>query len=129
MAEPERSGAEAGDRAAGVEWRVVYLGAVKCLEAIARGIAKRDQPLDAAIVGQRGWFGRDLDFRVFQPRRERIQRRRVGNLPAEEALALGQRAVDDDALLAVVHPESQQRGTALHPLQPDQPGAELPPIV
>ena len=59
-----------------------------------------------------------------------VQRGGIGDLPAEEARAPSRhRAVDDDALLAVVHPERQQRWAALHRLQADQSGPELPPIV
>src|SRR5882757_2015950 len=45
VSKAERAGAKTGNRTARTERRVVDLGAVKCLEAIARGIAKRDQPL------------------------------------------------------------------------------------
>ena len=70
-----------------------------------------------------------VDPGLLQPGGERVQRGGVRDLPAEEARALRHRAVDDDALLAVVHPERQQRGAALHRLQADQAGAELPPVV
>src|SRR6185369_17747179 len=53
----------------------------------------------------------------------------VGDFPAEEARAVAQGAVDYDALLAVVHPERQQRIAALDRLQPDQAGPELPPVL
>ena len=129
MAEPERTGAETGNRTAGEERRVVDLGAIKCLQPIAGGIAKRDQAADAPGIRQRLRLGDDVDPVLLQPRRERVQRRRIRDLPAEEALAVGHRTVDDDALLAVVHPERQQRIAALDRLQPDQPGPELPPVV
>ena len=87
------------------------------------------RPRDAPRVGQRLRLGGHLDAGLFQPGRERVQRRGIGDLPAEEARAFAHRAVDDDALLAVVHPERQQRIAALDRLQADQPGAELPPVV
>src|ERR1700736_471693 len=40
VAEAERAGAKTRDRAAGLEWRLVDLGAIKSLEAIAGGIAE-----------------------------------------------------------------------------------------
>jgi hypothetical protein len=108
MPEPERAGAKTGNRAARKERRLVDLGAVKCLETIARGIAKRNQPLDAPVVGERAGLGRNLDVGRFELGRKRVQRRRVGDLSSEEALAFAKRPVDDNALLAVVHPERQQ---------------------
>src|SRR3954466_12037570 len=47
VSKPERAGAETGDRTTRKERGVGDLGAVKRLETIARGIAKRNQPLDA----------------------------------------------------------------------------------
>ena len=90
---------------------------------------KRNEAADAPGVGQRLRFGGDGHAGFFQPRGQRIQRRTVGNLPAEEARAFAHRAVDHDALLAVVHPERQQRIAALDRLQPDQAGPELPPVL
>ena len=115
VAKPERAGAKTGNRTAGKERRIVDLGAVKGFEAIARGIAKRNQPLTRLSSASVRGLGRDLDLVPFQPGRERIQRRRIGDLPAEEAFAFGQRPVDDDALLAVVHPERQQRIASARP--------------
>ena len=113
----------------GLNGVVVDLGAVKRLEPIAGGIAKRNQAAHAPRVGQRLRLGRDLDAGRFQPGGERVQRGGVRDLPAEEARAFAHRAVDHDALLAVVHPERQQRIAALDRLQADQAGAELPPVV
>ena len=113
----------------GAERRIVDLGAVKCLQPITRWVVKRNQAANAPVVGERLRFGDDVNLGLFQPRREHVQRCRVGDLPAEETRPFRHRAVDDDALLAVVHPEGQQGGTALYCLQADQPGAELPPVV
>ena len=129
MAEAERAGAEAGDRAAGAERRVGDLGAIKCLEPIAGGIPERNQAANAPVIGERLRLGDNLDLGSFQPGRQSVQRRRIGNLPAEEALAFRHRAVDDNALLAVVHAECEQGRTALDCLQADQSGPELPPVV
>ena len=107
----------------------VDLSAVKCFETIACRIAKRNQAANAPGVCERLRFGCNVDLGLFEPDRERLQRRRVGDLPAEEARTFGHRAVDDDALLTVIHAERQQRRAALHRLQADQSGPELPPIV
>ena len=113
----------------GLNGVVVDLGAVERLEAIAAGIAKRNQAAHAAGIGKGLRLGRDLDSGRFKPGRELVQCCGVGDLPAEEARALRHRAVDHDALLAVVHPEGQQRIAPLDRLQADQPGPELPPVV
>ena len=127
--EAERAGAKARDRTSRHERRVVDLGAMKRFQPVAGGIAKRDQAADAPCVGQRLRLGRDLHAGLFQPGRQRIKRGAVCDLPAEEARPFAHRAVDDDALLAVIHPERQQRIAALHRLQPDEAGPELPPVL
>ena len=129
MAKAERTGAETGDRTAGAEGRVVDRGAIKRFQAVAGRIAERNQAAHAPVICKRLRLGRDFDLRQFQPGRERVQRIRIGHFPAEKPLALRHRAVDHDALLAVVHPERQQGGAPLHRLQADQSGSELPPIV
>src|SRR2546423_12119106 len=47
MPEAERAGAETGDVAAGPKWRGVDLGAPKCFEPVALGIAAWNQPAHA----------------------------------------------------------------------------------
>src|SRR5438874_3578156 len=127
--EPERTGAETGDRTAGFERHIVGLRTVKRCEAIAAGIAERNQGANPSCVGQRLRFGCHLDLGLFKPGRERLQRRRIGNFPAEKACSIRKGAVDDDALLAIVHPECEQRGAALHRLQTNEAGAKLPPVL
>ena len=129
MAEAERPGSESGDRTSGLERRLVDLGAVKRLQPIAGRVSKRNQRANPPGVCKRPWLGGDRDARALQPGGERVQRRSVGDLPAEEARAFAHGAVDDDALLAVVHPERELRVAAFDRLQADQAGPELPPIV
>ena len=112
MAHAERAGAEAGDRAAGLERIGRGLGAVEDFEPVADRVGEHDQVLDPALVGERARAARDLHAVVFQMRRERIERRRVGDLPAVERRAFVCVGVDDDALLAVVHAE-RERAAAL----------------
>src|SRR5712692_11490840 len=50
VSKAERTGAEAGNRTAGAERRIVDLGAVKCLETIARRIVKRNQAANASAI-------------------------------------------------------------------------------
>jgi hypothetical protein len=113
----------------GLERRAVDLRAVKRLQPVAGGIMECDQAAHAPGIGDRPRFSRDLDAGRFQPHGELIQGRSVGDFPAEEASPFRHRAVDDDALLAVVHPEGEQRIAALDRLQPDERSAELPPVV
>ena len=114
----------------GTERRVVDLGAVKRLQPIAGGIAKRNQAANAPGIGQCLRLGRDLRLRPFPagPRAHPARRASATSQPKKRAPS-PHRAIDDDALLAVVHPECQQRIAALHRLQADQAGAELPPIL
>ena len=129
MAKAERTGAKTGNRTTGEERRIVDLGAVKGFEAIACGIAKRDQPADAPGIRQRLRLGDDMDLVLFQPAASASSAAASATSQPKKRSPSGHRAVDDDALLAVVHPERQQRIAALNRLQPDQAGAELPPVV
>ena len=56
----ERPGAEARDRAAGLERVGGGLGAMEDLEPVAERIGEHDQVLDAALVGERARAARDL---------------------------------------------------------------------
>ena len=70
-----------------------------------------------------------VDAGLFEPGGKLVERRSVSHFPAEEARAFAERAVDHDALLAVVHPEGEQRIAALDRLQAEEAGAELAPVV
>jgi hypothetical protein len=110
------------------ERRVVDLGAEERLQPVAGGIAKRDDGRDAPRIGQPHGLGRDADLGGLESGCERIQRRGVLDLPAEETCAFGHGRIDDDALLAVVHPKRELRIAVLHRLEADQIGPELPPL-
>src|SRR5690348_6657084 len=129
MAKAERSGAESRDGAAGAERRLVDLRTVKGLQPVAGRIVKRDQRGDAPCVGEGAWLRRHRDARALQPRRQRLEGRVIRHLPAEKARTVAHRAIDHDALLAVIHAEGEQRIAALDRLQSHQVGAELPPVV
>ena len=98
-------------------------------EPVAVGIAERDQRGDAPRIGQRFRLGGDSNAHALQLRRERIERGGIRNFPAEEARAVAHRAIDHDALLAVVHPEGEQGIAALDRLEAEQGSAERPPVV
>ena len=62
-------------------------------------------------------------------RRKRIERRRVGNLPAVERRAFIFVGVDDDALLAVVHAQRQRATALVDQLHAEKVGAVNRPIL
>ena len=84
------------------------------------------------LVGERARAALDLHAAGFEPRRQRLERGRVGGLPAEHrdalAAAIAVSGIDDDALLAVVHAERQRRAGLVDALQAEQPGAERSPV-
>ncbi len=99
------------------------------LEPVAGRIAERDQPTDAALVGQTGGRVPHGNAGGFQPRGESIQCGGIRDLPAEEALALGQAAIDDQALLTVIHAESPHGSAAVNRLQAELVRGEDGPVV
>ena len=64
-----------------------------------------------------------------QPRRQRVERRRVAGLPAEEAEAFALAAGNDQALLAVVHAKRPDRAPAVDLLHAEQTGRVRIPFV
>ena len=105
VAHAERAGAEARDVAAGLERVGGGLRAVEDLEPIAGRIVEHDQVGDVPLVGQRARAARHLGAGRLEPRRKRVERGGVRDLPAEEADALAAVGIDHEALLAVVHAE------------------------
>ena len=85
MPHAKRTGAEAGDRAAGLERLAGGLGAVENLQPVAERIVEDDQVRDPPLVGERARAARELDAGLFKPRRERVERGGVRDLPAEKA--------------------------------------------
>ena len=129
MAHAERAGAEAGNGAARAERLVGDLRAVERLQPIAGRVGERDQPADEALVGERRRLALHRHAGVFQPRRQRIERRRVRHLPAEVALPLGQRSIDHQSLLAIIHAECAHAGTAIDRLHAEPVGRVMRPVV
>ena len=71
---------------------------------------------------------RDFDAGGFELCRDRIERRSVGHFPAEKGDTLPAGAVDDDALLAVVHAEGTRRSALVDPLKAEQPAGIFRPV-
>ena len=83
---------------------------------------------DLAPVGQRARAALHGNTRFVQPRRQRVERRRVRHLPAEEAEPV--RAVfHQQALRPVVHAEGARLAAAIHPLHAQEARGEAVPLV
>ena len=76
---------------------------MKDFQPVAERIGENDQVLHAALVRECTRAACDLDAGLLQPRREAIERGRVGDFPAVESNALSAIFGDEQALLAVVH--------------------------
>ena len=104
-------------------------GAVKHFEPVADRIGENDQVLDAPLVGERARAARDFDAGFFEMRRQRVERGGVGDLPAVERRALVLVGMDDDALLPVVHAQSERAAALVDELHAEEAGAVSRPIV
>ena len=62
-------------------------------------------------------------------RRERVERRGIGDFPAVERRALVLVAMNDDALLAVVHAQRERAAALVDQLHAEKTGAVSRPIV
>src|SRR5271170_7971115 len=62
-------------------------------------------------------------------RRERIERRRIGDFPAVERWAFVLVGVNDDALLAIVHTQSERAAALVDQLHAEESGAVLRPVI
>ena len=128
VSEPERPGAKAGNRAAGLERLRRRLGAMKKLEPVALRIVEHDQIRHVPFVGQRAGAAGYIDPRALELPGQRIERGRVPDLPTEKADALAVIGVDDDPLLAVVHAEGQRGARFVDALKAEQTRAVARPI-
>ena len=107
VAHAERSGAEAGDVAAGLEGLGGRLRAVEDFEPVAGGIIEHDQVLDVPLVCERARTARHLGAGGLDPGSDGVECGGVRDLPPEEANALAAVGVDHEALFAVVHAKGQ----------------------
>ena len=105
------------------------LGAVEELQPVAVGIARHQEIGDMALLGEAAGAARDLDAVGLEMGAEPGERRGVRDLPAEEADALAAVGIDDEPLLAVVHPQAQRRAAAVDRLEAEQPRPVPRPIV
>ena len=128
MPDPQRAGRKPEIERPGLNGSARRLSAVKKLEPIALRVVEHDQVFHVPLIGERARTVRDFDPCGFKARSKTVERRGVGHFPTEKADALAAIGIDDDALLAVVHPERQRRARLVDALQPEQTGAVARPI-
>jgi hypothetical protein len=124
----KRPGAEPRDIAPGLERIAGDLGAVKNLEPVADRVVEDDQVGDAPLLGERARGACNRHARSLDAGGDGVERRRIRDLPAEEAGALATVFIDDQALPAVVHAERERLRAFVHKLHAEQIGAEGAPI-
>ena len=113
-----RPGAEASYMSCRTERFIGDLTTVKRLDTVTGRVAEGNHFSGATLVRQGRGFPPHRGAGLFQPRRQRIERRRVRDLPAEKSLSIGQPAIDNQALLSVVHAKRTRVATAINWLKP-----------
>src|SRR5215510_15841951 len=98
------------------------------LQPVAERVVDDDQVLHHPLVGKRPRAARNLDIPRIELRRQHIKRGRISHFPAEHIDALPTISVNDDALLAVIHAESNGRTALVDALQAKKPRAEACPV-
>src|SRR5262249_59958251 len=96
---------------------------------VAGGMWKENPPGGTALARRGGVSPPHRDASIFQPRRQRIERRRVRNLPAEKTLFICQPTVDNQALLPVVHAEGTHGAAAINRLKPKLADSKTGPVI
>src|SRR6516162_8084209 len=100
----------------------------KISSRVAGGIVEHDQVFDVAAAGKRARAARNLGAGRLDARRHRVERRGVGDLPAEEADALPAVGVDHEPLLAIIHAEGEARAALVDALQAEEVFAVARPV-
>jgi hypothetical protein len=111
------------------EWFIGDLTTVERLHTVSSRIAERNHLSRATLVGYSGDFPPHRDAGLFQPRRQRIERRRVRSLPAEKTLSIWQPTVDDQALLPVIHAEGSHGAAAINSLKSKLADRKTGPVI
>src|SRR5262249_34962966 len=111
------------------EWFIGNLTTVERLHTVAGRIVERNHLSGATLVRHGGDFPPHRDAGIFQPRRQRIERRRVRNLPSKKTLSIGQPTVDNQALLPVVHAEGTHGTAAINRLKPKSADSKAGPVI
>jgi hypothetical protein len=129
VAKAERTGAKAGDAAPRLERLGRSFRTVKDFQPIAHWIGKHDQVRNMPLVGKGASAARDRYPAIVETRGHSIERRGVGNFPAEKSDAFAAIGMDNHALPAVVHAESERSPRLVHALQAEKTGAIAGPVV
>jgi hypothetical protein len=111
------------------EWFIGDLPTVERLHTVAGRIVEGNHLCGTTLVRHGGDFPPHRDAGIFQPRRQRIERRRVRNLPAEKTLFIRQPTVDNQALLPVVHAEGTHGAAAINRLKPKLADSKTRPVI
>src|SRR5260370_11037949 len=106
VADAERTGAEAGDVAAGLERIGGALRAVEDFQPVAAGIAEHDQVRNVPLAGERARAARDLGPGRFDARRYLVESGGGSGPPAGESGTLGALRVRWHAAVSGLAPES-----------------------
>src|SRR5690242_5692070 len=111
------------------EWFIGDLTTVKRLHTVTGRVAEGNHFNGATLVRHGGGFPPHRNAGLFQPRRQRIERRRVRDLPAKEACAIRHPTVDNQALLSVVHAERTHVAATINRLKPKLPDSQTAPVI
>jgi hypothetical protein len=103
-------------------WFIGHLSPVERLNAVARGIAEGNHIGGAALVRHSSTLPPHRDACPFQPRCQRVERRSIRDLPAEETFSIWQATIGDQTLLAVVHTKGTDGAAAINLLKPKLAG-------
>ncbi len=130
VAHAESTGAETRDRPARLERLSRKLGLAEGLQPVAGGIGERNQFGHMPLVGERARSARHLQRRD-PPAGRRADQARRSTEPSHPTTAspASAAAVDDQALLAIVHAEGARLAAAVDLLHAEQPGRHLAPLV
>ena len=111
------------------EWFIGDLTTVERLHTVAGRIAEGNHLSGATLVRHGGAFPPHRDAGLFQPRRQRIEGRASATSQPKKRSPSGQPAVDDQALLAVIHAEGTHGAAAINRLKPKLAGSKTGPVI
>jgi hypothetical protein len=102
---------------------------VEGFHAVAGRIAERNHLGSATLVRHGSRFTPDRDASRLQPCSQCVESRRVGDLLTEKLLSVGKAAVEDEALLAIVHAEGPHGAATINRLEAKLAACKARPIV
>src|SRR5262249_12908601 len=112
----------------GLNGSVVVCAPGKISSRLPGGTVEHDQVLDVGPAGERARAARNFGAGRLDARRYRVERRGVGDLPAEEGDALPAVGVHHEPLLAIIHAEGEARAALVDALQAEEVFAVARPV-